>query len=150
VNWDVFAAVIGTALGGGTLLWSAWNAFLALKSRRWPQVEGTIVVSDLERSRDIDSGYMYRPEISYRYTVADEDFVGSRARFGDALSLSWSAPAVRIVQRYKVNSRVRVRYDPDNPHESVLEPGMNGMVIFGAVAGALTLVVGILSLRGNW
>jgi hypothetical protein len=149
VNWDVFVAVMGTALGGGTFLWSAWNAFLALKSRRWPQVEGTILVSDLERSRDSD-GYMYRPEISYRYTVADEDFIGSRARFGDALSLSWSGPAVRIVQRYKVNSRVRVRYDPDNPQESVLEPGMNGMVIFGGVVGALCLAIGILSLRSYW
>jgi hypothetical protein len=150
VNWDVFVAVMGTALGGGTLLWSAWNAFLAVKSRRWPQVEGTILVSDLERSRDIDSGYMYRAEISYRYTVADEDFVGSRARFGDAFSLSWSAPAVRIVQRYKVNSRVRVRYDPDNPQESVLEPGMNGMVIFAVVVGALCVAIGILSLRSYW
>jgi hypothetical protein len=108
------------------------------------------VVSDLERSRDIDSGYMYRAEISYRYTVADEDFVGSRASFGDALSLSWSGPAVRVVQRYKVNSHVRVRYDPDNPRESVLEPGMNGMVIFGALVGALCLAIGIFTLASNW
>src|SRR3954453_10603202 len=137
------------AVGGGTLLWSAWNAFLAVTSHRWPQVEGTILVSDLQRSRDSD-GYMYRPEISYRYTVADEEFVGNRARFGDSFSLSWSAPAARLVQRYKVNSRVRVRYDPDNPQQSVLEPGMNGMVIIGAAAGAFFLVIGILLLRSNW
>jgi hypothetical protein len=149
VNWDVFGAVIAIALGGGILLWSARNALLAITSHRWPQVEGTILVSDLQRSRDSD-GYMYRAEISYRYTVADEEFVGSGARFGDSFSLSWSAPAVRIVQRYKVNSPVRVRYDPNNPQQSVLEPGMTGMVIIAAAAGAFVLAFGIYLFESNW
>jgi hypothetical protein len=150
VDWDVFVAVIAIGGGGATLGWCGWNAFIAVRSHRWPNVEGTILVSDLQRLRDNDGGYIYRPEISYSYTVAGEDFVGSRVRFGTAFSLSWSAPAARVVQQYKVKSRVRVRYDVDNPQESVLEPGMNGMVIAGAVIGAVLLVFGVLSLRSNW
>jgi hypothetical protein len=150
VNWDVFFGVIAVAGGVASLVWSAWVAYLAVMSRRWPQVEATIVVSDLQRSRDSDGGYFYRPEVSYRYSVDGKEFVGSRTRFGLTVATSWSAPAVRVVQQYKVNSLVAVHYDPDEPEESVLENGIHAMVFAGFALGAALLIVGVFWLRSSW
>jgi len=150
VNWEVFFGVISVAGGVASLVWSAWVAYLAVTSRRWPQVEGTIVVSDLQRSRDTEGGYSYRPEVSYRYSVGGKEFVGSRTRFGLTVATSWSAPAVRVVQQYKVNSRVAVHYDADDPEESVLENGINGMVFAGFALGSAFLIFGVFWLRSSW
>jgi hypothetical protein len=149
VNTEVFVSVILIGSGLGVLLWSGWFAFLALASREWPQAEGTVIVSDLQRSSD-DGGFMYRSEVSYVYSVAGQEYVSSRARFGDSLSLSWSAPAVRVVRQYKVGSRVIVRYDPRDPDESVLETGINGFVFAWAATGALLLALGVFLLRSSW
>jgi hypothetical protein len=150
VNWSVFFGVISVAAGIASILWSAWIAYLAVMSRRWPQVEGTIVVSDLQRSKDSEGGYSYRPEVSYRYTVGGKELVGSRTRFGLLLETSWSAPAVRVVQRYKVGARVAVCYDPIAPEESVLESGINGTVFAGVALSAAFLLFGVFWLRSNW
>ena len=150
MNLEVFLSVIVTAVGAGTLVWSAWLAFLALASRRWPQAEGKIIVSDLQRSKGSEGGYMYRSEVSYVYTVAGQELVGSRTRFGDRMELSWSAPALRVVQQYKAGSRVTVRYDPNDPEECVLESGINGFVFLVAATGAVVLTVGVAWLRSSW
>ncbi|HEX3071102.1 MAG TPA: DUF3592 domain-containing protein [Thermoanaerobaculia bacterium] len=149
MNTEVFISVILIASGAAGLAWSGWFALSAVWSREWPQAEGTIVVSDLQRSRD-EGGYMYRSEVTYVYTVAGHEHAGSRARFGDSLALSWSAPAVRVVQQYKVGSRVLVRYNPRDPDESVLETGMNGFVFAWAAPGALLLALGVSLLRSSW
>jgi len=150
VKTDIFFAVIFIAAAAGILIWSGRNAILALASRRWPQAEGTIVVSDLQRSKDDEGGYTYRPEVSYRYNVAGQELVGNRVRFGDQMALSWSAPAVRVVRQYKVDTHVRVRYDPNDPQESVLETGINGMVFAGIAISAAFLILGIFWLRSSW
>jgi hypothetical protein len=150
VNWAVFFGVISVAGGFALLVWSAWVAYLAVMSRRWPQVEGTIVVSDLQRSRDTEGGYSYRPEVSYRYAVDGKEFVSSRTRFGLWLATSWSAPAVRVIQHYKVGSRVPVHYDTNDPEESVLETGINATVFAGVALAAAFLAFGVFWLRSNW
>jgi hypothetical protein len=150
VNWEVFFGVISVAAGLASLVWSAWTAHLAVMSRRWPQVEGTIVVSDLQRSKDSEDGYSYRPEVSYRYTVDGNEIVGSRIRFGLRLETSWSAPAVRVIQHYKVGARVPVRYDPNDPEECVLESGINGTVFAGAALAVALLMFGVFWLRSSW
>jgi uncharacterized membrane protein YdfJ with MMPL/SSD domain len=106
-------------------------------------------VSDLQRSKD-EGGYLYRSEVSYTYTVAGQELVGSRVRFGDGLALSWSAPAVRVVQQYKVGSRVLVRYNSQHRDESVLETGINGFVFVWAATGAVLLGLGVAVLRSSW
>jgi len=73
-----FAQLIGmlfAALGAGVIVWSLWNLVQAFGSRKWETTEGVVLVSDLQRSRDSDGGVMYRPEISYRYTVQGHEFV---------------------------------------------------------------------------
>jgi len=137
----VFAVV-----GSGFSIWSIVNLISALSSRRWPSTSGVVVVSDLQRSWDSDGTIEYRPELSYRYTVQGSEFVASRARFGDRLSINWSGPAVRIVTKYPVGKVVSVRYNPDDPGEAVLEPGLNALIFVGIAFGLVFLLFGLLIL----
>jgi len=146
VNFETVVGVVFAAIGGGILAWSIVNCIYAVLSRRWPQVTGVIVVSDLQRSSDADGGYSYRPEVSYRYFVNREEFVARRTRFGDRLQLSWSAPAVRIISRYRVGAVVSVHYNPDDPADAVLEPGLNDLLFAAATFGGIFATLGVLSL----
>ena len=101
-----------------------------------------ILVSDLQRSRDTEGGSTYRSDVSYSYEVSGREFVAARTRFGDRLELSWSAPALRIVRRYPKSSRVLVHYDPDEPSEAVLEPGVTLYVFGGLMFGAIFALLG--------
>ena len=52
--------------------------------------------------------------------------------------------AQKELDKYPVNSSVKVYYKPDNPADSVIIPGV-AMGIFGILAGGLVLtIVGIL------
>ena len=146
---DTVIAWILIATGGGILTWSLVNFVYSLLSRRWPQATGKVIVSDLQRSRDSEGGYSYRPEVSYQYSVEGQEFIASRTRYGDRLALSWSAPAARMVRRYPVGAVVSVHYDPDEPAEAVLEPGVNGLILMGVALGVLFTSIGIVMLRSS-
>lgn len=143
----VLFPLVFLVIGIGVLLWTGWDVVSALRSRRWPQVDGTIVVSDLQRSKDSEGGFMYRPEVTYRYSIDGKEYTGSRTRYGDWLQLSWSKPAVKTVRRYAVGTAVAVRYDPRDPEDSVLEPGVHGVLFGCLVFGAMFAIFGILGVR---
>ena len=144
-----FAQLIGmffVAIGAGIVLWALWNLVQAIGSRNWKTTEGIVLVSELQRSRDPDGGLMYRPEISYQYTADGHEFVASRTRFGQRLALSWSGPAIRAVRRYPAGKTVLVYFDPQDPAEAVLEPGISAYVFAGLLLGALFLFFGIAAI----
>lgn len=146
VTLETVIGLIFTAIGGGILCWTAANVVDALASRRWPQVRGTIIASKLQRSRDSEGGYSYRPDVSYRYAVKGKEFVARRTRFGDWLKLGWPGVADRVVRRYPVGAAILVHYNPQDPAEAVLEPGLNGLLFGGAAFGATFTLFGILAM----
>lgn len=145
---EILVYAVFLAVGAVLLFRAVWGLVLAFSSRSWPTTSGVVLVSDLQRSRDSDGGITYRSELAYRYKVEDKELIGSRAKFGDRIELSWSTPAVKIVQKYKAGTEVAVRYDPEDPKEAVLEPGVTLLawaeVAFGAVFTWLG-VVGIVA-----
>jgi hypothetical protein len=142
-----FQMIVGylfLASGTAVIVLSCWNAALAVQSRKWPECSGTVMTSALEETHDSE-GNMYRAAISYRYVVGGDEFVGKRVRFCDSFMLSWSSPAARIVQAYSAGTAVAVRYDPDDPSESVLEPGFNSFIFSSGFLGAVFLVMGFFA-----
>ena len=143
VTFELVAGVVFMAIGAAGVVWSIWELVQALSSSRWSQTEGLVLVSDLQRTRDGDGGYMYRPEVSYSYQAGGADFVGTRPKFGARISLSWSGPAARTTRKYPVGSRVTVWYDPADPQESVLETGVTALAWLSLAAGSIFLALGI-------
>jgi hypothetical protein len=56
--FELTVALVFLLVGSGLLVWTVWNVISALDSRRWPEAPGTIVVSDLQRSKDGDGGIL--------------------------------------------------------------------------------------------
>jgi hypothetical protein len=86
---------------------------------------------------------LYRPEIEYSYEVNGRSFHGSRYRFGDMSFVDGSADS--IVATYPAGAEVAVFYDPNDPAESLLRPGLMGVDLFDAmglfVANVMALAV---------
>ena len=127
----------------------------ATAARHWRTAPGTILAADaaLRGSAVRSSRTAYwTPEIAYSYLVQDRERKGICLAFGSLRSKT-EASARRLVAPYPVGSRVQVRYDPDNPDDSVLDPRKPGpKLLLGAVAGAALCLAGlaivVLAVRG--
>ena len=112
----------------------------AATSIDWPTADGRITRSELERFRERGQT-MYSADVAYEYALDGKTFGGNRVWFGDDARSSDPTAWRRAVDRYPVGSGVKVYYDPDDPQESVLEPGLTwaGSVIYLLGLGFLAL-----------
>ena len=140
----IFVALIGL-LGA---LWAglAYRRATALveAAQRWLDAPGKIVSSQVDR-RGGSSGrnQYYVPLVSYTYVVNGRERAGSRLRFGTARTRSRAA-AEKLLAPYPAGAEIKVRYDPDNPDQSVLEPGrVGGNLLLGAIACAAIFLGGV-------
>ena len=96
------------------------DAIRCSKSLTWPEVPGTVVVSELKPDTDANGMWYERPYFVYRYEVRGKTYQSKRIRFG----VSWTAyDDPSIVEQYPLNTPVHVRVSPNNPRLCVLEPG---------------------------
>lgn len=119
---------------------------LAAAASRWPTVEGVIADAYLVQRgvnpRDVSE------RVTYRYTVDGRSFVNDRVRIGpqpqraSIIPVSGHPLATSVVtHRYPIGHRVRVRYNPRRPQDSVLypQPNLAVMIIFAAALVVLYL-----------
>ena len=111
-------------------------------SKSWSSTNGTIVSSKVKtittRSTSTSTTprkkrTRYFPEIHYKYQVDGKEYSGDRLAFG--FSNRPKEESKNIVERYPAGAHVPVYYDPDNPEESVLEPGVYALNWLGIVFG---------------
>lgn len=117
----------------------------AKESVEWPNTSGTIIHSQLVKSRSKKKKTSYSASIEYTYTVNNENYVGSTISFGtDNMSSSNASSATSRVKKYKEGSTIDIYFSPDTPEKSVLEPGATWESYFLAVLGSVFLVIGLL------
>jgi hypothetical protein len=92
---------------------------------------GTIMHSELTSSRSSKGGTSYSAHIEYSYHVDGQVFTGDQIRFG--IHSSGYASASSIVNAHPVGSEAQVYYNPADPHESLLEPGVKGTDLMGFI-----------------
>jgi hypothetical protein len=147
VTFEAFIGIAFAAVGAGVLTSAAVNLFYAVVSRTWRRTAGVIIGSRVHRAGEMEGGDLYRAEVSYFYSVGGEEFVGRRTRFGEPIDRGWSGPAVRIVRQYAVGGVVSVHYNPDDPADAVLQPGLNYSLLARALLGAVFTASGVLLAR---
>lgn len=133
--------LVVTAVGSGVTFWLGKPLRdQAVASRSWPATEGRIVRSTLEESRK-DGKTHYSADIGYEYQLDGRTLTGSRVWIGDAYSSSPGNEFRTAVKRYPVGRQVQVHYDPQDPTESVLEPGptWSGSLLFLIGLGVLAI-----------
>jgi hypothetical protein len=137
----------------GFILCGLLTAYLSLhgfyrakQSVAWPVATGRIQESSVKYTPgDHDnSGGNYKATVLYTFTISGRTYNGSTVDFCD-----WSRDschAQSVVDRYPKGKVVSVRYLPNDPNVSVLEPGLRlqKQAWFQLSCGLLFFIVGTL------
>ncbi len=129
-----FAGVMCVIIATVFMLATLWNAISAVESKRWPEAPGVISASYVEKSYIADEGTQYTPIVVYRYRIGGLDYIGKRISFGNSNA--------SITKKYRSGQEVIVRYNPENPEQCVLEPGLNRSLVIQFVGTWVVIVVG--------
>ena len=151
-------ALVPLIAGGAGLGYVAWMVASALRAQSWPSVEGEIAATRLVRRETTDDDGFSREHdyqyVSYRYSVAGQPYRNDRVAFGPLVAPRSILPgddpepdapeaAAQLAREYPRGQRVRVRYNPRDPAESVRDPSVAGMVWIIALIAGLAVWVGI-------
>lgn len=140
--------VLLLALGIGLVASGALRLKRLRASRDWPNTEGEVLVSTVNRRLTSPGGatgvsHIIYPRIVYRYTVDGHDYQGSVIELGGRFRMTASQAAERA-REFPEGARVPVHYDPTRPERAcLLRTGAGGVA--HAVGGA-ALIVGALAL----
>jgi len=132
--------------GMGVVGLAVWIGGVASDTRRWPTAEGVVIAAEIVRHTGGRRGVPHtEARIQYQYTVDGQShrndvlgFHSGSSRFGVSVQ--------SIVAGYAVGTPVTVYHDPDNPRQSVLEPGTGGVfspIALLALLGVLFIILGI-------
>lgn len=110
-----------------------------LRAESFPTTEGRITKSHLKEMRGAKNSRTHILELEYSYRVAGQAFTGTRIHYAAIATNSnlWK----RLQAEYPVGGTVEVYYDPDDPSESLLKPGLIGVHLFAVWFLALFNIV---------
>ena len=147
--FETIVAGLFLLIGTGVTVAASVNFVYGLLSRRWPTTRGTVLTSLLENVDDGEGGIDYRFHVVYRYVVEGRNLTAKRWRYGNPRTSEFSMAAHDAARRYREGATVNVYYDPDDPTEAVLEPGVGWHVLAQFALGGLFLLAGVMMLRGD-
>ena len=142
--------LIGTiliALGITIAIRGFWTARSAHAARGWPRTTGVVTSCRRKECRDAEGRRTFKEVISYRFDVDGDEVIGRRACFGDCWATNVGFFVQRVMSRYPAGSEVSVRYNPANPRDAVLEPGMNPLLVQNILIGVLLVALGVVAIR---
>ena len=121
-------ALVMIGLGARGAYWVIRDGKRGLASSSWPVASGTVRSGALETSAGAYGHTEWAADIEYAYSVAGVTYVGHNLNFPPRRGSRGSA--VAVLQRYRVGNPVAVHYDPSNPQQSCLEPGLDLWFLF--------------------
>lgn len=135
----LFLAVGIWAIMDGTI-----RALEGVKAKSWPIAKGRILISRYEQwrtTRDVRVAGLCI-DIQYLYQVGDKIFEGSR------LNTGWRCFGNQrhiedVLRNYPSGKEVTVRYNPKDPKQSLLEPGIDWTCFFLWGIGLISISVGL-------
>ncbi len=127
-----------------------YRIFQAATSKQWPFVSGELESSDLRevvyRGREydgrLDQASAWVVNFSYSYTVAGKAYKGKRVTFSDGINKTMHALR-KLQDKYQGKSQIQVYYNPQNPHQSLLVPGLSIFNFTPLITSALFILAGI-------
>jgi len=97
-------------------------------TRNWEPADGIVENSYVSTSTGGEGGTTYCLHVDYQYTVDGRTYSGDRISYSaDNSCNSWSANSD---EDYPEGKEITVYYDPSNPSESVILPGLSGVDFF--------------------
>jgi hypothetical protein len=132
-------AIIGVALF--LLVHELLSLRRGKQSEFWPETEGTIIHARTRQIGDIHST-QHRLSVHYEYVVGGKRYTSRRYAFGTRYITGLRA-AQETAAQYRDEEGVKVYYNPENPRQAALEPGIawDSFVILGV--GLVLLFIGL-------
>lgn len=129
-----------------TLGQGCWHAWLAHSSNSWPSTSGIVTSSTVKEAEENSSHRSAKPAVAasvrYSYQVDGAIYHNDTVRFGNSFSARAFGTAEATVKRHP-RGPATVYYDPQDPDNSVLEPGLHrGNLIGPTGAGLLFAILG--------
>jgi uncharacterized protein DUF3592 len=118
----------------------------SIASIYWPTTEGIIISSHVTEECCNSYTEGWYPQISYRYSVNQQEYTSNRIELV-YVAIQWGGSIQSIVEKYPVGQKVSVYFNPNNPAEAVLEPGLGTAVLLVWMvfaAGSFPVFLGIL------
>jgi hypothetical protein len=131
---SLFSVVLGVFL-----FWCIHNLIRNIRAKRWPTANGVVdhsATPDAMRRK-------YTIILDYRYTVEGTDFRSDRLRFGSQFQTYPKRIANLVRDRYCPGSKVSVYYNPENPSQAVLMPG----ILFGDLIAIMLLITFLFAMH---
>jgi hypothetical protein len=100
-----------------------------ISASRFEQAVATIVSSEVTKDHGGEGGSTYGVKIHFKYRVGTNEFLGEKYTF-DEMTSSDSAWAYRAVTEHPVGGERVCYYNPRNPSEAILKPGIDGSQVF--------------------
>ena len=118
-----FLGLVGLASIAVWLTLSLGNAFyLCFQSLRWPTVPVRVISSGVSTGTS-NIGQWWAPDVKYEYDLAGHEYESSSIRY--MMPVFYHEEQARLVQAsYPAAAHAVAAYNPQNPAQSVLEPGV--------------------------
>lgn len=138
------------AAGIFLLAWGGYEMKRAYESRSWPNTQGTVISSYIDKRSHRDSNnrtnIVYTPKIRYQYQVDGKHYTCKRIAFGGE-SGGKRSKAKKVVDKYPSGKKVTVHYNPQDPKVAVLKAGFSWGAVFAFLAGIVFFAVGVMGLK---
>ena len=129
----LFLAIgVGMLISGGYLLYRDWE------TRSWPSISGKVLSAHVTRSPG--ARIRFYAIVTYEYGIGGHRYVNDRqrGRWGQPI-YNLQGNAEYAIWDYKPDKPVLVFYDPKNPADTLLEPGLT-------LGNAIIAILGIMFL----
>lgn len=138
------------AAGIFLLAWGGYEIRRAYESRSWPNTQGTVIASYIDKRSHRDSNnhtrIVYTPKIRYQYQVEGKHYTCKRIAFGGE-SGGKRSKAKKVVDKYPSGKKVTVYYNPQDPKVAVLKAGFSWGAVFAFLAGIVFFAVGVMGFK---
>jgi len=141
--------------GIGIIIYARKQLAEAKASLQWPEADGAVIDSRIgvkmetpnrnsnnRTSINLTPRYYYRAEVAYQYEVNGVKHIGDRVSITDVWH-NTQAAAAQTLARYPKDGKIKVRYNPEKPGSSLLEPGVTRNARLAPWGGLLFAVVGV-------
>jgi hypothetical protein len=145
--------IIFAVLGVVLVIFTLVSILRGYRSSTWPSASGTVILSVVERKVEVDADNTgtstnYYPRINYGYLVSGQEYIGNKRVFAGTEKYPSQRKAQNIIDAYPTGLTVTVYYNPANPHQAILEPGVQTkMVVFFIIGVGLLVFSGLKLLR---
>lgn len=130
--------------GAGASFTGVRMILFGIVSGGWPATEGVVVSSDLDFSRSGSrmGDSQVSADISYMYHLEGKKYQSDRICFGFSNPIFNHAD--KLVRKYPRKKQISVYYNPNNPEQAVLEPGISFGAVLITLVGIFFLALGVL------